>query len=287
MAKFLIQCVVVLYKQRPNESQSLSDLLDACRSEVAIASQVAIMVQDNSPFAQEFDLDIPQTEHPLCIEYHHTSGNPGLAYAYNRALDRAKEREIPWLLLLDQDTRLTRQFLTQMLEAIPSASSQGCCALVPQLLRDDLVLSPQIVGRVFYHRIPRGFSGVATDPLIAFNSAACLRVQDLTAIGGFPKEFWLDYLDHMVFHRLQQAGGHVFVLDSQLQHSLSVSNIESDVSTERYENVLSAEWMFVRKTGWGGGAIVHRLRLLKRAVNHFVNLRNKRYALQTFRSAFS
>jgi GT2 family glycosyltransferase len=287
MARFLIQCVVVLYKQRPRESNALSALLQICKSEAAIASQVAILVQDNSPLVQEFALEDPEIGHRVFIEYHHTPGNPGLAHAYNAALELAKERDIPWLLLLDQDTCLTRQFLVQLLEAIQKTSSEACCAFVPQLVRDDLVLSPQIVGKVFYRRMPKGESGSAKEPLIAFNSAACIRVRDLTAIGGFPKEFWLDYLDHMVFYTLQRAGGRVFVLDAQLQHSLSLSNIELDVSNERYGNVLRAEWMFVRKTGWGGGSVAHRFRLLKRAFSHFVKLRNKSYALQTLRSAFS
>jgi GT2 family glycosyltransferase len=287
MAQVLIQCVVVLYKQRPNQSQSLSDLLRVCGSQPAIGNQIAIMIQDNSPSIEESGPEGLKTGLPIGLEYHHSPENPGLAYAYNRALERAKEHRIPWLLLLDQDTRVTDQFLIQLLEGLQNAGSENCCAFVPQLMGDQLVLSPQIVGKVFYRRLPKGFSGVAGEPLVAFNSAACIRVQALTAIGGFPTEFWLDYLDHMVFHSLQKAGGHVFVLDSQLEHALSVSDLESNVSTQRYENVLNAEWMFVRETGWGGGSLVHRLRLLKRSFSHFLKLRNKRYALQTLRSALT
>jgi GT2 family glycosyltransferase len=287
MAQFLIQCVVVLYKQRPIQSQSLSDLLRICGSEPAIGNQIAIMVQDNSPSIEESVPESLRTSFPISLEYHHNPENPGLAYSYNRALDRAKEHKIPWLLLLDQDTRVTLQFLTQLIKNIQQSKSESCCAFVPQLICDQLVLSPQIVGSVFYRRLTKGFSGVVGEPLIAFNSAACIRVQALTAIGGFPEEFWLDYLDHMVFHSLQKAGGHVFVVDAQLEHSLSVSDLESNVSTQRYENVLNAEWMFVRKTGWGGGSLVHRLRLLKRSLNHFMKLRDKRYALQTLRSALT
>jgi len=287
MARFLIQCVVVLYKQSPRESKALSALLQICSSDISIADQIAILVQDNSPLIQDLVPDASGTEHRVSIEYHYAPGNPGLAHAYNSGLDLATKYNIPWLLLLDQDTCLTRQFLLQLLEAIRENPSQTCCAFVPQLMRGDLVLSPQIVGKVFYRRMPRGRSGLAAEQLIAFNSAACIRVRDLTAIGGFPKEFWLDYLDHMVFFSLQTAGKRVFVLDSQLAHDLSIANIESEVSTERYGNVLKAEWMFVRKTGWGGGSLVHRFRLLKRALSHSVKLRNRNYALQTLRSVFS
>ena len=287
MRRFVIQCVVVLYKQSPKESEALSSLVRICSSEALLASQIAILVHDNSPQAQEYVLDSSEPAEHICIEYHHAPANLGLAHAYNCALALARECSIPWLLLLDQDTRVTKQFLIQLLESLGEASTQECCAFVPQLVFNDLVLSPQIVNKVFYQRMPIGFSGLASKRLVAFNSGACIRVSSLMAIGGFPNEFWLDYLDHMIFHSLQESGGRVFVLDSRLEHSLSVADLESNVSHERYGNLLQAEWMFVRKTKWGGGPLIHRIRLLKRAISHFLKLRNKSYALQTLRSACS
>jgi GT2 family glycosyltransferase len=287
MRRFLIQCVVVLYKQCPKESKALSSLVRLCISDAVLGSQIAILVQDNSPQAQECVFDSPESAQSNCWEYDHVPANLGLAHAYNCALSLARERSIPWLLLLDQDTQVTEEFLIRLLESLRETSTLECCAFVPQLVLNDLVLSPQIVNRVFYQRMPIGFSGLASKRLVAFNSGACIRVSSLTAIGGFPNEFWLDYLDHMIFHSLQESGGRVFVLDSRLEHSLSVADIESNVSNERYNNLLQAEWMFVRKTKWGGGPIVHRIRLLKRAISHLLKLRSKSYALQTLRSACS
>jgi GT2 family glycosyltransferase len=255
--------------------------------DATIASQIEILVHDNSPQRQELVFNALEAKGNIRLEYHHTPENPGLAHAYNFALKRAGERDLPWLLLLDQDTCPTRQFLNELLAALQQNRAHRPCAFVPQLVQGDLVLSPQFVGRVFYRRMPRGFSGFTPESVVAFNSAACISVEDLISIGGFPPEFWLDYLDHMVFHSLQQESGRVFVLNSRLEHSLSMVDIELNVSNERYGNVLKAEWMFVRRSGWGGGPVVHRLRLLKRALSHLIKLGNKSYALQTLRSALS
>lgn len=281
----LIQCVVVLYRQLPEESKALSSLLEICHSDRSVADRIAILVQDNSPNPRNVS-STSQSELADPVEYRHSPSNPGLADAYNHALRIATERGIPWLLLFDQDTYLTRQFFLQLFGEIESNAAQ-CSVFVPQLIRQGVVLSPQYVGKVLYRRMPLGFHGLASSPVVAFNSAACFSIPALQRIGGFPAKFWLDYLDHMVFHSLQQAGSRVFVLNSQLDHNLSLADIETDVTGERYQNILRAEWMFVRESGWGGGPAMHRVRLLKRTLSLFIKLRNKTYSLLALRAAFT
>jgi GT2 family glycosyltransferase len=280
MTAKLIQCVVVLYKQSPLDALALSSLLKVCAEDEAIAARLRILVQDNSP---KTVLPGPSLG-SHCVDFFHAPTNPGLASAYNRALTRAKTEGIPWLLTLDQDTLLDRLFFVQLLAALESEDSHQACAYVPELVQDGLVLSPLVIGKVFYHRIALGFSGLTAKPVVAFNSAACLSVPALVAIGGFPEEYWLDYLDHIVFYRLQADGGRVFVLNTKLAHNLSLQDLESKVSLDRYANVLAAEWRFVRDSSSAVGSIIHRVRLLKRTLSHALKLKNKSYALLTMRA---
>ena len=277
----LIKCAIVLYKQRPDQAKTLSSLLEICRSDRAVADRIDIFIQDNSPEAHPPALD----EDSPAIEYFHAPENPGLAAAYNKALRLADDHEIPWLLLLDQDTGLDRRFLSQLLDAVQNETSAEICGVVPELVRDGRVCSPHTLRRGGYFPLPLGFSGFAAEPLVPCNSASCLKVQSLIAIGGFPEEYWLDFLDFIVFHRLQSAGGRVFVLDSQLEHGLSLLNLEAEMSVARYSNLLKAEWMFIRETGLRGGPLIHRLRLLKRALRHALKLNNIGYASRTLRAA--
>jgi GT2 family glycosyltransferase len=276
----LIKCAIVLYKQRPEQAKSLSSLLEICRCDTSVADRIDIFIQDNSPEALPpvFDEDSP------AIEYHHAPENPGLAAAYNKALRLANDREIPWLLLLDQDTVLDRRFLLQLLNAVQNETTADICSFVPELVRDGRVCSPHTVRRGSYSPLPLGFSGFADNPLVPCNSASCVKVQSLIAIDGFPEEYWLDFLDFIVFHRLQLAGGRVYVLDSRLEHSLSLLNLEAEMSVARYSNLLKAEWMFIRETGLRGGPLIHRLRLLKRALRHALKLNNIGYASETLRA---
>jgi GT2 family glycosyltransferase len=280
MVGALIQCVVVLYKQRPDEAESLISLLEICRQNASIADNLRIFIQDNSPEAHPPPPDIG----PLCIEYFHAPANPGLPSAYNKGIEMARHHGASWLLLLDQDTVLDCSFLLQLLEAVQGDISQEACAFVPKLVKGDRVCSPHTIRMGSYIPLPLDFSGFTLGPLVPCNSASCLKIQALEAIGGFPEEYWLDYLDFIVFHRLQAAGGRVYVLDSRLEHSLSVLNLEAEMSVARYSNMLTAEWRFIRETGARGGPLMHRLRLLKRALRHALMLSNKSYASQTLRA---
>ncbi len=281
MSKILIQCVVVLYKCALDDSKALLSLAEVCRQYSGLSRRIALLIYDNSQDLQAANLDRWNFG---AVEYQHASENGGLAAAYNEALSIAVKADIKWLLLLDQDTVLTPALFPALFAAIESPLIPEICAVVPKLAQQGKMLSPQIVGRFHNHNFPTAFSGTYRGQITALNSAACLRVQALAAIGGFPREYWLDFLDHIMFHRLQAAGGQVVVLNIVIEHRLSLQNLEAEMSLDRYANVLSAEWRFVRETGSGGGPFVHRLRLLKRALSHTIKLRNKAYASQVLRA---
>ena len=68
------------------------------------------------------------------IHYVHDPSNGGLASAYNFALARAESEEREWLLLLDQDTSPTREFIVELLEAAASLHARpDVAAIVPKL----------------------------------------------------------------------------------------------------------------------------------------------------------
>jgi GT2 family glycosyltransferase len=279
-----IQCVVVLYKNTLLESSTVRSLIDYCTQHDGFAQRISLLVYDNSPLRAEtnfsgFSFGV--------FEYRHDTQNGGLAAAYNCALSIARSRKLDWLLLLDQDTFIEVDFLSVLMREICNSPPTDVCAIVPKLARNGIVLSPQVVGKLRNYPIDPKALGLYPKPLAVLNSGACIRVRALVDVGGFPQKYWLDYLDHIVFHRLQATGCRIVILDVVIQHHLSFMNLEVEMSIQRYTDMLSAEWMFVRETGWGGGTFIHRLRLLKRSMNHLISLRDKNYADRVLRAVFS
>lgn len=284
MNNVICQCVVVLYRSTFEQSKTLRSLVAIKQSDPAVCAKVGLLVYDNSPNEQPQAFDGSGFG---SFAYLHDPQNSGLAVAYNAGLSRAQTSGIDWLMLLDQDTELHQDSLHALFDAIECRPEDSICALLPKLMCGDTVLSPQRVGRFNNQSVAPDYAGISLERLTALNSAACLRVRWVEQIGGFPQEYWLEFLDHAVFYRLQTAGGKVQVLDTVIQHQLSSLNLEHEMSLSRYTGMLAAEWRFVRETGTGGGTLCHRLRLLKRTVTYAVRWKNKAYARETLRASLA
>lgn len=282
MPKLLCQCVVVLYRCTFNESRTLQSLIAIEDQNPGLCAEVGLLIYDNSPTEQPHEFNGTGFGR---FTYVHDLQNRGLAAAYNSGLTEAHRSGADWLLLLDQDTELKLPYLQSLFATIESPPEDSVSAIVPKLIRGATVLSPQQVGKLNNRSVSSNFSGISPEKLTALNSAACLRVRAVEAIGGFPQEYWLDFLDHVVFHRLQAAGGKIQVLDAVVQHHLSLLNLEEEMSMPRYIGMLQAEWSFVRETGFGGGVFFHRLRLLKRTLANAIRWKNKAYARETLRAS--
>ena len=262
----------------------MRSLAHFCNQQKDLAQRIALLIYDNSP-----DPQLPRFDESTCgaIEYCHSGENGGLSAAYSQALSMALDSKIEWLLLLDQDTALDVDFLPAMMAAITSPLPAEICAIVPRVAQEGKILSPGFLTRFRRHILPAGFSGVHQRPIAALNSGACLRVNAVTAVGGFPRDYCLDYLDHIMFYRLQAAGGRVWILDVELQHRLSLQNMEAEMSVTRYRSFLAAEWGYIRESDADGGPWVHRLRLMRRALGQALKLHNKAYALLSLEAAIS
>jgi GT2 family glycosyltransferase len=275
-----VQCVIVLYRIALHESESFQTLRAALHEHPLLAARISLLVYDNSP--EPHPVELPDGFFARA-SYQHDPSNGGLARAYNQALHAAEEAGCTWLWLFDQDTTVLPELVPATFAAIDSTPSSGICAIVPRLVQDGIVLSPVSVHRFRYRAVDERFAGVQQRRLTALNSCACLRLSALQTIGGFPPQYWLDFLDHAVFHRLHELGGRLLVLDVSLPHRLSTNNLRTESGHHRFDNLLAAEWQFVRETGWGGGTLLHRLRLLKRAVRTLLTQREPAFALQILR----
>jgi GT2 family glycosyltransferase len=263
-----ILSVIVLYHCELSQSQSVSSLVQILNESPELASHFALILYDNSPQPQAFDI-----EAKFSIEYIHDGSNGGLTSAYNTALAHAESEQCEWLLLLDQDTLATREFLVELVAtaaAIPASSEVA--AIVPKLMVQGIVHSPATqfidqVRRQFHppkQPIGKEVVGIQQQSLCAYNSGAAIRVASLRAIGGFPAEFWLDFLDHAVFHALHVQGYRVYVLRATLVHDASVADIGS-MPAWRLHNVLLAQTLHVKRAGNFMDRQLFRIWLLRRS----------------------
>jgi GT2 family glycosyltransferase len=261
-----ILALAVLYRRAPSESESLCSLTTILGANPDLAKHFSLVIFDNSPQKQTFE---KATSFPVL--YKHDPTNSGLATAYNFALTQASKEHCEWLLLLDQDTSLTDDFLTELICCAQTLRERPeVASIVPKLLVHGKIYSPQThfidqlrrQYRRSNHAISRQALGVQEARLVAYNSGAALKVSALQTIGGFPKEYWLDYLDHAVFHTLFVHGYRMHVMNAEIEHDSSQARV-TDVPVWRQRNLILAQSYFVEQTGSVGDRLLYAIWLLR------------------------
>jgi GT2 family glycosyltransferase len=188
--------------------------------------------------------------------------NPGTAGAYGDAVDVAAARGCDWLLLLDQDTALLPDYLHRAARALED--SPDAAVLVPRIWHADCLISPAIIGATGAVRpavTPRAHAGLTT----AISSGLLIRGDAMAAALPFPREIWLDYVDHWMFLALARRGLTTGLIDADLAHDLSVRS-PATLSIARLSSILVAERKFHDELGTVRGVLLARR--LGRALRH-------------------
>jgi GT2 family glycosyltransferase len=262
-----VTAVIVLYRMDARESPAFQSVMAARDEMGAERGDVRVVLWDNSP-SPDAGRSLPEG-----VQYFSDKSNSGLATAYNRALAWTVEQRSDWLITLDQDTAVPRDFFLKMAAAARESSRYaGVGAIVPQIAAGTRQISPNYFR---FGAIPRwykaGYVGVPAEPVFAFNSGAMLSTAALRQLGGYDPRFWLDDSDAMVFSKLHEHGKRVYVAgDIQVEHEFSMKDMQRRMSPERYRNALLAETAFwdlrmSRAAGWE-----RTLRLVLRLVKQWV-----------------
>ncbi|MHC5215468.1 glycosyltransferase [Enterococcus sp. LJL128] len=262
--------VIVLYKKKLSDCPSYETFLYGAVN----LEKFSLYIYDNSPVPQTDDLlDLSN------VHYIHDADNPGLAKAYNAALDFCNEANSDLLLLLDQDTAITVSDIEYIMK-FSAADTTKMGALVPNVYSGQVEISPVFSNQYISRERSYPEVGVAKDPVMAINSGSVLTKKGRTAISKFNEEFPLDFLDHWVFWKLNKEKAAVYVLPLKLQHNLSVLDYRQ-VSLARYESIVTAETLFYTKYDTAK-LDLHKKHLLKRILKQFLTVKNRKIWRRTW-----
>lgn len=266
-----IVVVIVLYQQRFSQSPSFDLLMKAVKEK-----KIQLVVYDNSPVKQ---LE-PLLEQDKDISYYHDPSNPGLATAYNYALNHAQQN-IRYFVTLDHDSQLTATYFDTLLTI---DWTDELVAAVPLVYAGSNQISPVFADRYINRQVEKvDRSQLSQRRIMAINSGAVFSIKFLKEIGGFNLDFPLDFLDHWLFWTIYQFEKTVFILPEKMEHDLSVLDYQK-VSVTRYQSILKAEKTFYQN--YDKEMLPrHRKQLLLRTVKQFLTVRNRkiwRLTLQSF-----
>ncbi|WP_334170986.1 glycosyltransferase [Sinomonas sp.] len=139
--------------------------------------------------------------------------NSGIAAALNAGIRRAREEWDPaWVMTMDQDSRLTADYVSKALASVPDAG-----------VRPERVgaVSPESHNGKPLPTLPMGEQLEVLDPM---QSGTMYRAEAFDRVGGFDEMLFIDCVDSDFNARLRAAGYHIAIgRDVDLIHSLGKS----------------------------------------------------------------
>jgi rhamnosyltransferase len=145
------------------------------------------------------------------VDVHRLARNSGVSGALEVLIDAAESDE--WLLTLDQDSRITDDFVHRLSASARAAEAR--VALVGPVVRDELTGS-----------LLQGDPTATTayDVLGVITSGSLCRISAVREVGGVRADLFIDYVDWDLCLRLRAAGWRVVVEPTAvLLHSLGAT----------------------------------------------------------------
>jgi GT2 family glycosyltransferase len=268
-----IQIILVLYKTGLKDSLSYKTL---CEHISVLLYNYELLIYNNSP-----EIIIEESKNYVLIN---AKQNEMLAGAYNFALCRAIECKRNWLLLLDHDTCLTKEYFEQLNIAL--ALNENIAAIMPKLRYKQIHLSPKSCNPFFGHwgrmRNLQNTGIIEDTTLQAFNSATVLLVKALQNIGGFPLEFPLYELDYCLFYRLSKNREKFYIMNVYLFHDLTMLDYRNKMTIERYILIVGSEYRFAKQLG-AFAFLTFKTRLIFRFFKQLIVEEKRKYAKLTIK----
>ncbi|MGM0109811.1 hypothetical protein IGI52_000107 [Enterococcus sp. DIV0187] len=229
----MFEVVVVLYNMTFSESPTIMSLNELLASGTFPEIQ-KVLIFDNSEQGTE----------PVELEgrfiYYHSKKNVGLAQAYNYALDQSND-DTEWLMTLDQDTKLTKEYLSELIST-SSELSETVAAVAPIVTDNERQISPvrSDTLRPLHTELPEK-DRVYSKDIMVINSGTAIRTIFLRKLGGYNIHFPLDYLDHWLCWRIFNEHQQIYILSNELEHQLSVLDYKNHMNLSRYLAIIQAE----------------------------------------------
>lgn len=272
-----IQAILVLYERGLGESETYRSLTRSVLAG-ACAESVDVLVYDNTanPRPKPESTDLPYT-------YIHNPQNGGIAAAYNAALYMTSLNKAEWLLLLDQDTRLPKEFMARLLAVLECVSGDSqVVSVVPQVRQGECPVSPSLVKMGWRLKpIEVHVTGIVDKRVTAINSGASIRCSFLRELGGFDQRFPIDYLDHWLFQKINVCSRRIYIFDQIIDHNLSINDFAIKITLARYRSILAGEFLFYSQILSAPEYSVYLIRLLVRYIRQSLSISLRPYRHET------
>lgn len=201
--KKMIYALVVVYNKKCQESETLKSVLPW-------KEHLQIVVFDNSTK----DFQNKNYCEGESIQYLTHNKNLGLSKAYNRAISALQLKESDYIIILDDDTELSEEYIKSVLDD----TQLGIDILLPRVYSNQTLISPTNLKYNCASKIVSCVEELDMNQISAINSGMVIRGSVFGKI-RYNEKLFLDYVDHDFMKKARMLRSSFKVLDSNIvQH---------------------------------------------------------------------
>lgn len=179
-----------------------------------------IFIYDNSLFPQE----VPIIEN-LTIYYTHDKNNSGVSRAYNQGVMIAKKIDKRAVVLLDQDTFFTKDFLTLYEEKYIEYGEQYIYSPIICNSNSTKIYSPSLlnnfIGKTQSFDEFQFREKYDLNKKSVINSGLMIPISLFEKIGGYKENIKLDFSDIYFIEKYKQIENKIILIDLYINHCIS------------------------------------------------------------------
>ncbi len=226
---------IVTYKEKYYHCSSYKSLIGSfkCSKFLNSNEKLYVFVADNTDL-NEWDCEVAENLDHISVYYHRFKNNPGLSFAYNKAVDFAKKSGFSWVVLLDQDTMLPSNFYEGYSQSI--RQNETIFLKVPVVfINFNAILSPsKYIGyRAYLYKIVEpGIKKLKGNSFI--NTGMLINIDFYIKVGGYNEQIKLDFADHDFVYRCTRFTTQYEVLNVKLLQDFSSFTNSKEQAINRY-----------------------------------------------------
>ena len=158
--------------------------------------------------------------------YYTLNKNIGLSRAYNYVLKNTKFNDDDYIIILDDDTKITTDYIK---EALKNIEKKEYDVILPIVKSNNLIISPSNVQFNCRVKAVNNISALDFSKITAINSGMVVKSSVYKKI-KYNEKMFLDYVDHSFMKNVRKLNLRIKVLDSEIVQSFSRNEKKSLLS---------------------------------------------------------
>ena len=177
------------------------------------------------------------------IEYYTINKNVGLSKAYNYVIRKHKMNDNDYIMILDDDTEITNNYLDEVDKII---NSHEYDIILPIVKSNKRMMSPSNIQ--FNCRVKRvkDISKLKMNKITAINSGMVVKKKVYNDI-KYDENLFLDYVDHLFMKNIRNRNYSIYVMNSFLNQNYSRDQKQSFESVKFRFNIFKKDFKYYCK----------------------------------------